>query len=255
MSAAWDELFDEVRAWRRAGAEVGFWWRDDDACRATPELTRLLTLAQDSGAPLALAVIPQAAEAAAFSPWPFTVAVLQHGVTHVNRAASTQKKSEFPESEPVQEGMNRLLQGREQLRQIFGERALPVLAPPWNRFPKSWVAELAAHGYRGLSTFLPRGRASPASGLIQVNTHVDIVDWRHGKKFIGEEQALSLACEQLRLRRRGAADHTEPVGWLTHHAVHEEAAWRFLAELLQRTKELPGLRWLHPREVFGLPVA
>ncbi len=250
MSAGWSELFNEVATWHAAGKIVEFWWRDDDASRGTAALKRLLKLAGDSGAPLALAVIPQAADPEAFDPLFDNVMVLQHGVDHVNRAAPGQKKTEFPESDSVALTMKRLLTGRLQLQRMFGHQALPVLVPPWNRFPNQWTSRLAAHGYSGLSKFALRANAQPAPGLIQVNAHVDIIEWRHGRGFVGEQQALALACEQLQLRRRGAAEATEPVGWLTHHALHDEAAWRFLADLFERTRKLAGLHWLHPDQIF-----
>ncbi len=39
----------------------------------------------------------------------------------------------------------------------------------------------------------------------------------------------------------------EPVGWLTHHAVHDAAAWEFLARLLT----LRGPRWASAEELFS----
>lgn len=252
MTEPWQEFLDEVERSRDAGVAVEFWWRDDDASRETPELTRLLVLAQDSGLPLALAVIPHLVQAQAFVPWPSNASVLQHGLEHVNRASAKQKKSEFPESEAGQAALARLWQGQALLRETLAVPVLPVLAPPWNRFPASWAGALAAQGYRGLSTFTPRRQAFPVEGLIQVNTHIDIVDWRNGKVFVGERQALALACEQIQLRRSGVLDHKEPIGWLTHHAVQQEASWTFLTRLFQATKELPGLRWLEPVEVFAM---
>jgi hypothetical protein len=250
MSEAWDELEAELACWARQARPVRFWWRDDDAGRAAPELTRLLALARETQVPLALAVIPQFAQAEAFGTLPVHVGVLQHGVDHVNRTAAPQKKTEFPESEPAAMAIERLLHGRQTLRGLFGERALAVLVPPWNRFPADRAAELAAAGYIGLSTFAPRSHALAAPGLLQVNTHVDIIDWRNGKAFVGEQQALRLACAQLRARRSGAMDASEPVGWLTHHAVHDDAAWRFLQSLFERSRHWPGVRWQHPREIF-----
>jgi hypothetical protein len=35
-----------------------------------------------------------------------------------------------------------------------------------------------------------------------------------------------------------------PTGLLTHHLVFDAAAWRFVAELLARTRRHPAARWV-----------
>jgi hypothetical protein len=72
-----------------------------------------------------------------------------------------------------------------------------------------------------------------------VNAHVDIVDWRHGRRFIGEARALELAMKGLA--------SGEPVGFLTHHAVHDAAAWTFLERLFN----IQGARWLSAAQAFS----
>jgi len=59
--SGWGALEAELDIWQSAGRSASFWWRDDDAIAATPELDRLLALAQD--APIGLAVIPAQAPA------------------------------------------------------------------------------------------------------------------------------------------------------------------------------------------------
>src|SRR3972149_5570669 len=92
MKSAWDEpawqaLAAELNAWQSRGLWATFWWRDDDAGRPAPALTRLLALAADLALPLGLAVVPawltsEVAEAVRVAPGP--VVVLQHGFAHVN---------------------------------------------------------------------------------------------------------------------------------------------------------------------------
>ena len=251
MSADWLALEQEVAQWRGLGRPVDIWWRDDDACVATPELSRLLALARDAGVPLALAVIPQGARADAFGDMAPQVEVLQHGADHLNRGGAQGKKTEFPLSEPAEEAIQRLLKGRRHLKQLFGERALAVLAPPWNRFAPDRIGDLARAGYIGLSTFQPRQGREPAPGLIQVNTHVDIIDWRAGRTFVGEERVLDMMATQMRARRLGQCDADEPLGLLTHHAVHEPSAWEFLQRLFERSQAMAGLRWRCASEIFS----
>jgi hypothetical protein len=247
----WRAFGDELARWRDLGRTVEFWWRDDDAARAEPALERLAALALDSQVPLALAVVPEAAEPALIERLGRGIAVLQHGADHRNRARDGEKKTEFPGHEPADAALGRLSAAREHLLRLAGERSLPVLAPPWNRLPRELVARLPAAGFRGLSGFGARAAAEPVPGLRQVNAHVDIIAWRGSRGFAGEEEALAQAVRHLAARRDGAADAAEPTGWLTHHARHDEAAWRFLARLFEATRDVPGVRWLRAAELFA----
>ncbi len=251
MSTAWHRFFDEIARWREAGRTVDFWWRDDDACRPEPALTRLLALATSFGVPLALAVIPDAAQAGAFEVNNAVVTVLQHGVDHRNRATGHEKKTEFPASEPVAAALARLERGRARLELLAVRQAMRVLVPPWNRMSSpALVGQLADAGYRGLSTFGPRSSQLAAPGLLLVNTHVDIIDWRGGRGFVGEDVALGQATRHLQARRSGLADGAEPTGWLTHHAVHDESAWVFLQQLFERTAGRQGVSWRSATDLF-----
>ena len=251
MSPAWQALFDELAQWRDAGLVADFWWRDDDASHPDPALERLMGIAAEAAVPLALAAIPEDAQVAAFELAGPMVSLLQHGVDHRNRADGGEKKTEFPASELVPVTIARLAGGRARLGRVAGGRLLPVLVPPWNRISApQLVGHLAEAGYTGLSTFGPRRVAYAAPGLKMVNTHVDIIDWRGTRGFVGEDLALGQAVRHLQARRSGHADALECTGWLTHHAVHDEAAWTFMALLLERTRELQGLRWRVARELF-----
>ena len=42
-----------------------------------------------------------------------------------------------------------------------------------------------------------RRRAQPVSGLLQVNTHVDLIDWKGGRGFVGEDAALAALVQAL----------------------------------------------------------
>ena len=250
LAAGWGELDSEIGRWRDSGRAVEFWWRDDDAARPNRALERLLALAEKSGVPLALAVIPAQAESALFAMLPSGADVLQHGSDHSNRAAPGEKKTEYPQGEPGEAALQRLAEGRERLAQLAGGSLLDVLAPPWNRIPPAVVARLESCGIRGLSRYGARRSVLAAPGVIEINTHVDIVDWKGGRGFIGAEQALLQAALHLAARREGRADAAEPTGWLTHHACHDENAWAFLVELFKRFQPEQGVRWKAARELF-----
>jgi hypothetical protein len=249
MNGGWRNLADELARWRDAGRAAEFWWRDDDAGEMSPALARLFALAERSAVPLALAVIPARAEPELFARLPEQAAVLQHGADHVNRAAGGAKKCEFPDSEAPQSALARLGEARERLARLAGGGTPAVLAPPWNRIAAALVPHLAGAGFRGLSLYGARAAPEAARGLRQVNAHVDIVDWRGTRGFVGEEHALAAACAHLAARRTGRADSAEPTGVLTHHAVHDEAAWTFLERLFDATRAA-GARWLAAVEFF-----
>jgi hypothetical protein len=240
----------ELGRWRDAGREVRFWWRDDDAVRPDPALTRLLALSKRSGVPLALAVIPAQAEAAAFAALPGTVSIIQHGSDHVNRAQGDEKKTEFASAQAPQASIDRLAMARERLSDVTRGRLLPVLAPPWNRLPDALLPQLVGAGFRGLSRYGARRAAQAVPGVAQVNTHADLIAWRAGRGFAGEEAVLGSAAAHLAAKREGRADAGEATGWLSHHAVHDEPAWAFLERLFETTRKAPGVRWLGAEELF-----
>ena len=257
MNPAWRGFFDEIAQWRDAGRLADFWWRDDDACRPDPALERLCALAEGAATPLALAVIPADVQAAALACAGSGVTLLQHGVDHRNRAPPGDKKTEFAASELLPDALARLAQGRVRLEQVAGGgRVLPVLVPPWNRISAPRLLDqLAGAGYRGVSAFGARQSPYAAAGLLMVNTHVDIIDWRGRRGFVGEDIALDQATRRLRAQRNGRADADESTGWLTHHAVHDEASWAFMERLLDYTRERAGVRWRSATELFGQPPA
>lgn len=243
MGSAWRDFEEALTRRRDAGRAAVFWWRDDDAGAPTAEIVRLVGLSAASEVPLALAVVPQAAQPALFHMLHARVAVLQHGSDHVNRAGPGEKKTEYPASEGEDLALERLAAARKRLDSIAGAWLLPVLAPPWNRLRGSLAARLPEIGLRGLSGYGPRPAVQPAPGLTQVNTHVDIIAWQAGRSFVGEEQALGLACGQLALMS------DEPIGVLTHHAVHDAACWNFLERLFDASRRC-GASWAHPGAVF-----
>jgi hypothetical protein len=243
----WSALAAELAEWRAAGRRPGLWWRDDDAASLTPALERLLAVSRKCDLPLAIAAIPLASEPDMLDR---AACVIMHGCDHRNRAAGGEKKTEFPASESDDAALERLARARERLAGLAGERFIPALAPPWNRFRDRLVPRLPEAGLYGLSRYGPRGAAT--KGVREANTHVDIIAWRGDRRFVGEGEALGLLVRHLSARRRGAVDAGEPTGILTHHAVHDAQAWRFLERLFDETRA-GGAQWLDPRQLFTSP--
>ena len=242
---SWQALEEELTRWRDAGRTADFWWRDDDATAPSALVRQLLQLSKRSGVPLALAVIPLGAAPELFEALG-AATVLMHGTDHRNRASAAEKKSEFPLAESEAEAIARLAAARERLERLAGGSFLPVLAPPWNRFKRSLIARLPESGLHGISGYGARLSGQP--GVTEVNTHVDIIDWKT-RRFMGEAAALRAAVKHLAARREGSADAHEPTGWLTHHELHDAPTWLFLEQLFERTRK-SGARWADAKRLF-----
>jgi len=246
----WRALEDELALWRAAGRTAELWWRDDDAADAGPEFDRLLAIHRETATPLALAIVPAGAtqalaERLAGEPG---VDLLQHGYAHVNHAPPSEKKAELGLHRPAMIVLGELGTGWLALERLFGDRPLSVMVPPWNRIAPALVPTLPEIGFTGLSTFGARARAQPVRGLRQINTHVDLIDWKGGRGFAGEEAVLSSLVRALAQARTGGG---EPVGLLSHHLAMDGGAWDFLRSFWKTTGTMSGMCVRSARELFA----
>lgn len=252
--SGWQAVEAEVARWRDLGRSVDLWWRDDDAVDASAALDRLLEIRDAAGAPLALAVVPARATAAlaerlAGEP---AVDVLQHGYAHTNHAPAGDKKIELGPHRPAMLVLGELGTGWLALERLLARKALPVMVPPWNRIAPALVPTLPEIGFTGVSTFGPRRRAEPVRGLRQVNTHVDLIDWKATRGFVGEEAALGQLVAALAHARAGIpAGNAEPIGILSHHLAMDEPAWDFLKLLVERAQASPGVKLVPAVDLFA----
>ncbi len=262
---SWQDLDAALDAWHGESRMADFWWRDDDAHIAGPALDRLLRAARRTGVPVAIAVVPAKIDRSiskALADGPATI--LQHGYAHRNMAPPSEKRSELGVHRPTRHLLADLAVGHEQLSAYFGPRAIPVLVPPWNRISSTVVPMLPEIGFRGLSRFAPRRRREPVAGFLEINAHIDVVDWKeplgHGRQgaltdarpFVGVAAVLGQIVAHLEARRAGRVDPDEPTGLLTHHLVHSEDAWRFIEAVLERISRHPGARWRSAADLFAL---
>jgi hypothetical protein len=240
--------WSELQAWLDAAAERGeairFWWRDDDAGRAHPALTRLLDLAEQHDGPLALAVVPlwleedaQAQIAASHQ-----ASILQHGLGHVDHGSANGKPIELG-GRPADVIAAELAHGRALLEQAFGATFVAIQVPPWNRIDPALIERLPALGFVGLSTFGRGACREPFSGLVQINTQLDPIDWKGTRSFVGEPAAL----EQM----AGVLGAEEPIGLLSHHLAMDEPGWRFLEQLILLISRHPGARLCPVGDLLG----
>jgi hypothetical protein len=242
---AWNRLGQELDTWAETGQCASFWWRDDDASTAGERLAKMLNLSSQYNIPLALAVIPSRLQPSlpdTLQEHPL-VAVLQHGFAHENNAGDGQRKLELGGRRARSDIVADLERGYQILDQSFGARFSPVLVPPWNRIDDQLLSVLPELGFRGISTMRVRRSAYPAPRLLQVNTHLDPINWRHQGCFLGVYPAIAILLQHLRARRTGYRDSAEPTGILTHHLVQNDAVWRFLDELFEFLSLHPAVSW------------
>ena len=114
--------------------------------------------------------------------------------------------------------------------------------PPWNRLDPADRAADRLRLRRPVDLWQARPRRG-AAGLIQVNTHLDPIDWRGERLFVGEVAALE--------RLVAVLDPDEPIGILSHHLAMDEPGWEFLDRLLGVLAAHPGARLCARRSVRG----
>ena len=221
----------ELERWRDAGILPRIWLRDDDAIAPTKALDRLIGLTNSYRAPVLLAIVPQPAEAALAGrlEGESLVTPAVHGYAHRNHAPADGKKAELTENargRDCAEVIRELATGRKKLGEHYGARLSEILVPPWNRISPAVAREIPTTGFAALSLF---GWTEMESGLPHLNTHVDLIDWGNGRAGRGlAEVAAALAARLAEARLRGGV----PIGLLTHHLAHDDAAWATLEALL-----------------------
>jgi hypothetical protein len=239
-------LWLEAGRWRRAGRTARLWWRDDDAAGRSSALDRLLQISQAAGVPLTLAVVP-AGDMTGLGERLVGLAgvsVVQHGVDHRNRRAGP-VAGEFPRDWTLPELEVTVRWGWRQMAPL--PRPARVFVPPWNDVHPQLEAALWASHYVGWSAHGTLGRRD---GLQRVDVHLDLLRWRGGARFRGTRRILTALAAEMRRRRR-AGRWEAPIGLLTHHLVHDAAAWAFLDEFLRWTAGRPELRWVSLPELIG----
>lgn len=234
--SAFAEVEEELQVWREQGFVPRFWLRDDDATRPNAELDKLIAVVREFEVPLLLAVIPMQASAAlaerlATEP---LITPCVHGYAHKRHNAEPAPAIELGGDRPADEVLAELREGRDRLRQLFGERLSGILVPPWNRIGRQVAARIHGCGFTGLST---NSWHVNGTTLPELNTQIDIIDWANG----GKGHSLEWAAGELLRRLRQARERSgAPLGILTHHRVLDGQAWRTLRDLIFYLKMRKG---------------
>jgi peptidoglycan/xylan/chitin deacetylase (PgdA/CDA1 family) len=237
-------IISELDRWATANRKARLWLRDDDACEPSPALYKLLGALEAFNAPCLLAVVPMKAGHALADVLKDKpgICVAMHGVSHANHSVPGQKPEETPMDRPLDTVTEELRAARARLVAHFGAVAGEWYVPPWNRIGADVASLLPQLGFKVLSTFGGE-RFGRGAALVELNTHVDIMNWRGGRIGHTPDEVLAeLATALASAREQG----WRPVGVLTHHLVHNENAWAALDAVLQVTSAHPAVRWCDP---------
>jgi hypothetical protein len=240
----WTPIEAELARWQEADLVPRLWLRDDDAVAVTPALERLAAVTEETSIPLVLAVIPAHAERglAAFVARRPGWRVAVHGLAHANHAPVGEKKAELGPHRPRAAVLADISEGFSRLKAMFADQLGPMLVPPWNRIDPAVVADLPPLGIEVLSAFGPEP-SDAAPRPHRLNTHVDLIDWRGGRRGIAPHVFAARLTESLKEARLAGG---RPVGVLTHHLVHDEAAWNLLEGLAAFVGCSADISWWPP---------
>ncbi len=248
MTPEWADLRGALDDLAADGCQAQFWLRDDDATSDTAALRQLANWARRHDADVLLALVPSVADATLgsllVSTPQFVGAV--HGWSHTNHAPPSEKKQELGAHRPIDAVCRELTEALSRAQSLGGTRVLPVLVPPWNRISSEIVEVLPQLGYRGLSTVSSAHTGEPVGELVVENSHVDIIDWRgtRGGRRTGD------LIEDLISAISARAKANQPIGILSHHLVHDTAAWAFLDDFGGLVSQHPGAAWISPNQLF-----
>lgn len=237
MRIDWSPLRRALAGLRAEHVALPIWWRDDDAVAPTAALEQLNKMSDQLNIPVHLAVVPKHATdalAAEISRHTNLIPVT-HGWAHEDHSPADQKKSEFGTGRVSAKAD--ITDAATRMRELFGDLRLPLFVPPWNRLWPGHYPALRDVGFKGISTFGPRPALQAADGLLQINTHVDPIDWHGTRDLLDPEIFQTRLRQELDARRCGTVDASEPLGYLTHHLVHSRQVWDVSQQLLTELLE------------------
>jgi hypothetical protein len=242
----WSPLKRELAKWQENGRVASLWLRDDDAEAATPALDGLLEITAAHGVAVLLGIIPARA-AATLGERLLGLGHVEpavHGVSHFNHAGQGEKKAELGDERPADMVLAELGAARERMARLFPALS-GILVPPWNRIARAVAERIGEAGFTAISTF---GWRPLAPGVRQLNTHVDLVDWKSTARLREIDEAIAHLAGALATSREhhGFA----PVGVLSHHLRGNGETKRMLDRFFDGTARQSALRWASAGELL-----
>lgn len=212
----------------RSVKPVRIFFRNDDAGWANDKLYWLLDEFAQSGTPIDVAVIPEALDQGLadelLSRWyqnQHLIGLHQHGFSHINHEPAG-RKCEFGNARSKMEQKDTIQNGRERLKEAFGNALDPIFTPPWNRCTQITVECLEELDFRILSQDITAAKLdSPA--LRQVPVHID---W--SRMMRQSPDSLNVLGQAIAIQLQ----KNDLTGIMLHHADIDETNWKPMAELL-----------------------
>lgn len=250
---SYQELVDELEEWRSSGLTPRLWLRDDDVTAPSPALDKLLAVTDDHAIPIMLAAIPKPTGEALHARLDGidAVRIATHGWSHDNHAPDGEYYQELGLHRGLDIVVEELARGMAKLRQLFGEKLSALLVPPWNNIDDRLLPHLSGIGFQAVSVQGATLTDKRSADLAVANIHLDIIDWETWHCH-DEEKLIKELSREFRKMRQG---DREPIGILTHHLVHDDAAWHFLARLFEVTQKCEGCRWIGGDELMQSAIA
>jgi hypothetical protein len=242
----WTPLQSELARWQENRRVAALWLRDDDAEAPSPALDSLLAMTAEHGVSVLVAIIPARADTALADRLRRErhVEAAVHGAAHVNHAAAGEKRAELGAARPAADVLSELGAARERLTQLFPVLS-GLLVPPWNRIAPAVASRIGEAGFTGISAF---GWKPVAAGVRQLNTHVDLIDWKAQGRWRQLDEVIALLAGALATSRE--AYGFAPVGILSHHRRRSSESDGMLEQLLRGTARHPAIVWKAAKDLL-----
>jgi hypothetical protein len=242
----WTPLRRELTRWQENRRIASLWLRDDDAEAPSPALDSLLAITAEHGVSVLVAIIPARADMALAERLRRErhVEAAVHGVAHVNHAAEGEKRAELGTARPAAAILTELGAARERLTQLFPVLS-GLLVPPWNRIAPAVASRIGEAGFAGISAF---GWTPIAAGVRQLNTHVDLIDWRAQGRWRQLDEVIALLAGALAASRE--THGFGPVGILSHHLRRTSESDGVLEQLFRETSRHPAIAWKAAKDLL-----
>ena len=252
LETGYQRLEKEINRLDSENKCMEIWWRDDDLEAPSHSLENMISVSDNINLAPLLAVIPARASKQLVKLLnQCNINIAMHGLNHYNYEPLTRKKAEFGSFRPIEAQWKDLEKGISHLEQLFGDLFLKCFVPPWNRINSELAKTLPSFGISSLSTFSSRKGATPVPGLLQVNTHVDVIDWKENRSFIGAELMAGKIAGELQNCRTGTIENPEPIGLLTHHLMMSIDDWKEFQEVCIVLKKSISIKLTSPINYFG----
>lgn len=244
-------LASELEQCRTEGIAIAVWWRNDDVTRLNNPLERLLVIAEDVDATIDLAVIPALVGPALARQLAPTKSydVMQHGFRHLNHSGEGILKNEFGPGRDVHGRLADLQEGHSILGDLFEDKFIPILAPPWNRIDDALIEWLPSIGLNCLSRYAEHVRPLDGPTPVNLDVQIDLYDWGRGRS-LNLCEMTDLMVQRIRANRSKSDKHDLTIGLLTHHELHNPEFASGLSEFLQLLLKFPGVSLSSARRIL-----